>query len=319
MIDPETLPEATAPREHHADFLELSALKSTRGSVSIQEFIRDLKMANATEAIADSEGYDEDREPDDLTEALAEAAFSEIDDRERACGIRSEWYPFKIDSNTVTLRENADTSLYTFLALLSWFGKDAGPAGTNGERLFEEICAKATEAYLGGPDQHVRSFVFGFPRRVLPKGFKAALDTLCAEMGEGSGHRTGRPKLPHEKDAKLDVVAWREFDDKRQGKLIAFGQCATGRDWVGKVIELPSPVDWCTTWMADRPSVWPVRAFFVPHRVDRVNWFDTCVKGGVLYDRCRIASLASGMDENLRTAWAKWSSSVLQRLRGSLA
>ncbi len=317
MIDPDTVPEATAPREHHADFLELSALRSKKNSISIQEFIRDLKMANATEAIADSEGYDEEEEPDDLTEALAEAAFSEVDDRKRACGLSSGWYPFEIGNNTVTLRDNAEASLYTFLALLSWFGKDAGPTGTNGERLFEEVCAKATEAYLGGPHKHVRSFVFGFPRRVLPKGFKAALDALCNEMGEGSGHRPGRPKLPHEKDAKLDVVVWRDFEDKRQGKLIAFGQCATGRDWVGKVIELPSPIDWCTTWMADRPTVWPVRTFFVPHRVDEVNWLDTGIKGGLLYDRCRIASLSSGMDQDLQASWANWSAHVLQKIRGT--
>ncbi len=317
MIDPDTLPEATASRECHADFLELTALRSQKGSVSIQEFVRDLRMANATEAIADSEGYDGEDEPDDLTEALAEAAFSEMEDRNRSCGLNLKWYPFEVSNNTATLREVANSSLYTFLALLSWFGKDAGPPGSNGERIFEEVCAKASEAYLGGPHQQVKSFVFGFPRRVLPKGFKSALDMLCKEMGEGMGHHQGRPKLPDMKDAKLDIVAWREFEDRRQGKLIAFGQCATGRDWVGKVVELPNPIDWCTTWMADRPTVWPVRAFFVPHRVDEVNWFDTGVKGGLLYDRCRITSLALGMDEALQASWSKWSSHVLLKIRGN--
>ncbi len=315
MIDPDTMPEATAPREQHADFLELSALKDKRRSVSIQEFVRDLKMASADEVIADSEAQKDEDQPDDATEALAEAAFSEMEDRSRACGHDSRCYPFEFRGNTVALQATADVSLYTFLALLSWYGKDAGPNGSNGEKLFEEVCAKATEAYLGGPHKHVRSLVFGFPRRVLPRGFKAALDALCFEMGEGISHRAGRPKLPHEKDAKLDIVAWREFDDRRQGKLIAFGQCATGRDWVGKVSELPSPVDWCTTWMADRPVVWPLRAFFVPHRVDHLNWFETGVKGGLLYDRCRIAGLASGTDQTLEESCARWSVHVLRKIR----
>ena len=63
--------------------------------------------------------------------------------------------------------------------------------------------------------------------------------------------------------------------------------------------------------MADRPGVWPVRCFFVPHRIDRTNWFDTCVKGGILLDRCRIASLAAELDANLEAELANWSSHVL--------
>lgn len=318
MIDADAVPEATASRERHADFLEIQAFKSLKRSVSFQEFLGDLRIANATEAIADSEGRDEEDQPDDRAESLAEAAFSEIDDRNRACGHDPKWYPFEVSGNTLTLRENADASLYTFLALLSLCGKDAGPIDMSGERIFEEVCAKATEAYLGGPHRHVRSYVFGFPRPKLPKGFKPALDALCKEMGEGGAHHAGREKLSHQKDAKLDVVAWREFEDRRKGKLIVFGQCATGKNWGGKVMELPDPIDWWTTWIADRPTVRPVRAFFVPHRVDQEEWFDAGVRGGLLYDRCRITSLASGMDPGLQDTWARWSSHVLLGIRKAL-
>jgi hypothetical protein len=34
-------------------------------------------------------------------------------------------------------------------------------------------------------------------------------------MGEGGSHHKGRPKLPDQKDGKLDIVAWKEFEDKR--------------------------------------------------------------------------------------------------------
>ena len=136
-------------------------------------------------------------------------------------------------------------------------------------------------------------------------------------MGDGGCHHKGRPKLPDQKDGKLDIVAWKEFEDKRQGKLITFGQCATGRDWEAKRSELPAAEDWCTNWMADRPAVWPVRSFFVPHRVDRGNWFYTCSLSGILYDRCRIASLASTLDTGLEAKWKKWSSHVLKEIRNS--
>lgn len=316
MIKIDSVPEATAPPEHHADFLELCTLRSGTGSTSIQEFIRDLRIGNATEVVADSEDRDEDYESDDEDEAIAQTAFDELDERRRNFGLHAKSYPFELSETSISLKENGDESLYTFLALLSWCGKDAGPKGTDGERIFEEICAKAAESYLGHHDDgRVRSVVFGFPRRILPAGFSAALDELCKQLGEGGSHRKGRPKLPNQKDGKLDVVAWVEFQDRRQGKLITFGQCATGRNWQEKISELPPPDRWCGHWMDDSPSVLPIRSFFVPHRIERECWSHSCTFGGLLYDRCRIASLASDTDDDIRSRWIKWSSHVLNVLR----
>jgi hypothetical protein len=314
MIQPDSVPEATAPAEFHADFLELCTLRSVNRSVSAQEYIRDLRIGNATEAIADAHDEDPDREDDD-SEDLAQQAFDELDERVRNFGPSSGHYPFEVASNTLSLRVGGDQSLYTFLALLSWFGKDAGPPGTDGEKLFEDVCARAAESYLGMSGGRVTSVVFGFPRRVLARGFAAALDSLCQSMGEGGGHRKGRPKLPDQKDGKLDIVTWVEFHDRRQGKLISFGQCATGRNWGEKISELPPPERWCGHWMADTLTVLPVRSFFVPHRIDRENWSYSGTFGGLLYDRCRIASLASDADDPLRTQWAQWSAHVLHEIR----
>jgi hypothetical protein len=315
MIQPDAVPEATAPPEHHADFLELCTLRSRRQSMSVQEFIRDLRIANATEVIADSNGRDEDDEGDEQAEALAQAAFDEIDARRRSFGSSASWYPFEVTPDSLSLRAGGEEALYTFLALLSWYGKDSGPNNTDGEKIFEEISAKAAEAYLGGPDVRVQSFVFGFPRQVEPKGFREALDKLCDVLGEGGGHHRGRPELPNQKDGKLDIVAWVEFADKREGKLITFGQCATGRNWGQKITELPDSGQWCRYWMAGNPTVSPLRSFFVPHRVERDNWTHTCNFGGILYDRCRIASLASEADTALRMQWSNWSAHVLKGIR----
>ena len=240
MMDPSNPPSPNDPPDEHADFLEFLALKSRSGSVSIHEYIKELKIANADETIADSDpdNYDSDEDLDQ-SEPLAEAAFSEIDDRILSCGKDANHYPFELSSHSLKALQNAERHTYTFLALLSWLGKDAGPRGMNGDKLFEEVCARAAATYLGGPHHQVKWYLFGFPRRVQPKGFRAALDKLCEELGEGRGHHTARPRLPHEKDAKLDVVVWRDFHDRRQGKLITFGQCATGADWVDKVTELP--------------------------------------------------------------------------------
>jgi len=318
MIQPDAVPEATAPPEYHADFLELCTLRSEKRSFSAQEYIRDLRIGNAAETIADANDDDADLDGDEEAEEdLAQQAFDELDERLRNLGPSSGQYPFEVASNTVALRDGGDESLYTFLALLSWFGKDAGPEGMDGEKIFEDVCARAAHAYLGGTGGRVTSVVFGFPRRVLPKGFASALDSLCKSMGEGGGHRKGRAKLPDQKDGKLDIVSWIEFHDRRQGKLISFGQCATGRNWDKKISDLPPPDRWCGYWMADTPTALPVRSFFVPHRIDRDSWSYSSFFGGILYDRCRIASLASGGDEPLRIQWVEWSAHVLRVMRGA--
>lgn len=316
MIRTDSVPEATAPAEHHADFLELCALRSESRSVSFQTFISDLRICNSTEAVADSADPGQEPEFDEQDEALAQAAFDELDERRRNFGDRAAFYPFEISGTSLNLKEDAEQSLYTFLALLSWFGKDAGPNGWDGEKVFEDICAKACESYFGAQfNGRVRSVVFGFPRRVLPRSFGPALDELCASIGEGAGHHKGRPRLPDQKDAKLDIVSWIEFHDRRQGKLISFGQCATGRNWTEKITELPSPDRWCGHWMSETPTVLPIRAFFVPHRIERDNWSHSCTFGGILYDRCRIASLVDSGASELRSQWSAWSSHVLDCLR----
>jgi hypothetical protein len=317
MIQTDSAPEATASSEDHADYLELSVLRSISGSYSLQEFVRDLRIGNAAEVIADATDQEEGQ-VDEESEALGQAAFDELDERRRNFGEFAEHYPFVVSDTTLTLKPDGEKSLYTFLALLSWYGLDAGAAGTSGEQIFEDVCAKAAESYLGGEKNRAKSHVFGFPRRVLPAGFASALDKLCKDMGEGVGHHKGRAKLPDQKDGKLDIVAWLEFADNRQGKVITFGQCATGKNWEKSSKEcVLQPAPWCSYWMEENPSHVPFRSFFVPHRIERENWYYTCIFGGVLYDRCRIASLASSVTGALRNKWIGWSDHVLKKIKGT--
>ncbi len=315
MIDPSALPAATAPVEHHADFVELDILRSRHQRMSIASYMRVLDSAAASEILADSEDEPLGQWMDTAAESLAESVFAELDERFNACGKDAECYPFELGADSVAARTNAADSVYTFLALLSWFGKDAGPRDLDGEKLFEEVCAMACKSYLGWPHPNVRSAVFGFPRRLAPRGFADAVDELCRALGEGRGCHKNRRLVRTQKDAKLDVVAWREFSDHREGKVILFGQCATGQDWRNKMTELPPPVDWCRYWMLDAPAVSPIRCFFVPHRIERQRWVHACLLGGIVFDRCRIAGLAQRASSELKAEWTAWSRHVLGRLR----
>lgn len=300
-----TIPQATATAypEHLADWIELTALASKDGRASIQDLRSAIRRSGTTDALeefVDAATYNTDPRSE-RSETIAEDAFGDVELRARACG---DAYPFTVESRHIEVRNGGLDSIYAFLLLLSRYGKDAGPKGTSGAQLFEDVCSAAAAAYFGGDDASAHSRVFGFPRRILPKGFENALDTLCREMGEGGGCSSS-PRSRDQKDGKLDVVAWTEFPDGQQGKLVAFGQCATGDNWLDKATET-QPDHFCTLWMREAIRPQPIRLFFVPHRIDRTLWREVSVKGGIPFDRCRIAALAGQLDATTVSSCAAW-------------
>jgi hypothetical protein len=226
---------------------------------------------------------------DDASYPIAERAFAAVEERARSCGENTRAYPFELGESFLRLRQDGSHSVYVFLLLLSAKMAQAQPS-KEAISLFEELAAAAAANYFGAPQAGVGSAVFGFPRRMMARQFPKALDELCKKMGEGVGH-ADRPRTKAQKDAKLDVVAWRHFADGRVGKLIAFGQCATGANWRGKLTEL-QPKNFIRLWMREAPVVEPLRMFFTPERVEEGLWLESAVNGGILFDRCRIAAFA---------------------------
>lgn len=304
----------TDPIEDLADWLEIRTFRDRDGNCSHVDLLKALHISGTADALNEEDETGEAQisggEP---YEAAVESAFTEIEDRFNACGAVCGMYPFVLEEDYIALAKDTRNSVYTFLLLLSRYGQRIGSkSAKDGAKLFEEVCAKAAEEYLGGAHIAIKSFVFGFPRRGLPAGFKKALQKLCDELQEGGGPRD-RPNSPNQKDAGLDIVAWRNFDDARPGKLITFGQCATGNNWNEKLSDL-QPYNWCEFWMRDRPAVTPVRMFFVPHRVSQKNWLLSSFSGGILFDRCRIARHSNLIEKPLRKELAIWSKGVLHKI-----
>lgn len=303
-------PAATADVTELADYLELHTLVARDGTMSFIDLARDLKRTGTAEPL-DADDDDpasafSDRGEED-SQRPAEDAFSEIEDRSTAC---AGTYPYKLTKAHVERRARFERSLYVFMLLLTRFGHQAGPAGSHPERLFEDICTVAARNYLGGAACGVQAETFGFPRRLLPKGFRKALDALCAKVGDMTPNND-EPKAGDQKDAKLDIVAWRPFPDRRLSTLIAFGQCAVGDDDT-KANEL-QPGNWAKKWLRQHPPVNPVRLFFVPYRVPLRDLKHLSIDAGVVFDRCRIAALSSGTSRNVLDACAAWSTSVIRR------
>jgi hypothetical protein len=290
VFNPNIPPAASDSPEELADWLEYSALLAADRDASIWDLARILNRSGSADGFEDPEDTEYvDAGNDDASYQIAERAFGAIEERLRSFGDSCASYPFELGDSFIRLRQGGAEAVYTFLLLLSAKMAQA-PPHKDAIRLFEDLAAAAAANYFGAPQPGVGSAVFGFPRRMLARQFPKALDELCRQMGEGVGH-VDRPRTKAQKDAKLDVVAWRHFADGRLGKLIAFGQCATGANWRGKLTEL-QPKNFVRLWMRESPVVEPLRMFFTPERVGESLWLETTVNGGILFDRCRIAALA---------------------------
>ena len=226
---------------------------------------------------------------------------------ETAAGIRTEIeyrsrhargeYPFRFRGSSLERRGGSSglsASTYAFclmLSAISW--EDKKVRGYFPERIFEEVSCQAAEAYLGG-----KSLRFGWPRKGggIPSDFGQAVARLCKRIGEGDGYcdcdATGE-----EKNAGLDVVAWRPVDD-RPGKLVLFGACATGRNWESKLGEL-HPLSFCNTYFRRPITLAPAKAFFTPQVVPQRRWRRYTGDAGMLFDRCRLSRLVPQLPDNV--------------------
>jgi hypothetical protein len=300
-------PVVSDPAELHADWLELYALTVADGSSSYEDLVGVLRRNGSVDGVDDRAVPDRGSE---ITQSVADAAFAELDTRARACG---DGYPFSITDQSISVRSDVKSSPYLFCLLLSHAGVKAGPRNIKAATHFEELCARAAEEYLGGDAVGVGSYHFGFPRRIGPSGFADALDELCARLGEGSGTKQ-HPRLRHQKDAKLDVVAWRAFPDTRRGKLVAFGQCAAGDEFDIKATELVSR-RFTVMWMKDPLLLDPLRFFFVPRCLEDYEWEATTLADVILFDRCRITSMLEHrpLPSDLAKRTTNWCQFVLRQ------
>jgi len=218
---------------------------------------------------------------------LASEVVIELERRVRAA---ADSYPFVFDEGRVL---QARTNLleflpYIFCLYISYFGwKPEGGDELDPRLMFEELSSLAAAEFVMGD-----VCLFGTSRRKNGvTNFTQAVEDLCIRLGEG-GPAIARPALSPQDD-HLDLVAWREFPDRRQSKLVLFGQCATGENWTEKLSELQPDTFW-SFWISG-PHISPLlRAFFMPHRVyEDDRWEHHAISAGILFDRCRVSLFAA--------------------------
>lgn len=290
-------PKAITDSVELADWLELKALSSRDGNASKGDLAGLLRRAG---------GYDPAKEADEV-ERLCLAVFSELDTRPKAAG---DSYPFIIKPGLIRVRAQALAKYpaYIFcLCLSAWRWMNAKERPENARQLFEDLSCFVAKNYLGG-----EVFRFASPRESPFKEFSKAVEHVCDVLGEGTGYRSDQPPAA-KKDDTLDVVAWKTFPDTRFGKIVIFGQCASGGDWLAKRSEL-QPSVFIDQWIEPDFTVDCVRAFFIPHRMRTDVWKETVRRAGIPFDRCRVSYWAH-QDGPLpkRQKLVAWSKSVIPR------
>lgn len=309
-------PSLTDSRSERADFLELSALFSSRGRSGGATLLGVLDLSDdraVQEKVFDEiDGTNLDEDIVEATRELAVAkTFEELDYRQTSGGAA---YPFLIDARTQTvIFQGMDPAqpgrqIYVFCLLTSGLRSLQLQGGDELNSIKQEIannfqiCAcLAAGGFLAG---NVSSF--GFPR-ATGDAFLPALRNTFMRFGVGTVRTEVPDGLPEKlKDGGIDVIAWRELPDKMPGKLYLIGQTASGANWRAKsVAEYISQLD---AWFTEIPAKYTTPAMFIPfplqHEMDepkrdpfpmalkRRFWYEE--RGfGIIFDRIRISHLAN--------------------------
>ena len=293
------VPSPRADTHELGDFVEL--LSWRQGSVSATTVIQDLGRLAENEY---SEGVPEEEE----IPIEVEDAFREI---ERRIEASNGGYPFEFNANGTVLypirgSDEARNVVYKYMLLSTRLdmNKSRIHAGLDGTELLERLAAVVARQYLGG---RAESMIFGTSED--SSDFPAKIDILCQMLEEGGGFVERGAGARRMKDDKLDVVAWTPFADRREGKLIAFGQCKTGTNWKSQVTQI-QPDNFCSKWFRDQPTLIPVRMFFISEALSSVDWRNESVDAGLLFDRCRIVDFCSGLDSDLLLSLRHWTTAA---------
>jgi len=303
-------PPASADAETLADWIEVCAVVDTDRRCSREDLVSALRISGGIDAF--EELGPEGDIGSEATQALAESALEIVENRAEILG--AAHYPFALSPGSVKASEDASEEgrIYQFLLLSSYFSGELGASNAEYTRLFEDIAAVAAKDYLGG-SARAEVYQMGHPRRSgQPSKFAEAVTEMCAKMHDGGVVRD-RPQISDMKDAKLDIAAWIPTPDRRQGKLIGFGQCATGRNWRDKLSEL-QPDPWCALWITDRFAVLPIRMFFIPHMISSADWLFISYEAGMIFDRVRITAHANDLPASVTKRVDSWLEIALQKV-----
>jgi hypothetical protein len=232
-----------------ADWLEILALArpqqfATDGDIVTPNDILEDRAAAAADEDLGPPGEDPDI-LDPATERALDAVFEEIASRKR---ILASAYPFdlKVEKRRLNISVSAQSAdelvenvRAIYIACLYMTGVRGGLINAKTAKLKADpdignafqICATiAAAGYMSGD-----AYWFGHPRPDQTP-FMDAVKKLAGLLQATAAPLAPQGETLYAKDGGIDVVAWRDHHDGRPAKLIMYGQCASGMDWIGKPV-----------------------------------------------------------------------------------
>ena len=171
--------------------------------------------------------------------------------------------------------------------------------------LLEEITEAALAHFWG---QGGSALSFGYPsKHGRPEAFDQAVVWLAGKIGLEAG-RGYRP--PRRKDGGVDVVAWRQFADRRPGFPVALAQCTIQAETFTKTTDIDLRL-WAS-WLAMDSD--PLSLLVIPGTIRSAgpDWRQLATVVMVIY-RIRLMDLIGrGSDDPGDLGWATETTAALR-------
>ena len=253
---------------------------------------------------------------------LVENAFAELRRRRKCLSLSS---PFEIENDKIVkIKEWTAVPAYAFclaLACAKWYPEWASSLVRKGRtrpdyseqgHLFEQITELAFKKLLPG-------------WKVLRTGWSPDNTLKIKQVVENVSQFLREPAMEiapwmssEAKEAGLDIVCCRDFNDARAGLPTIFVQCASGKHSEHK-LKTPDEKEWGK--VINFTAVFPHRSFVTPFVFTDAEFKRTANKvDGLLLDRVRLLSAGDDGDEWLPkpliknlSKWVKFRIEKLQR------
>lgn len=225
-------------------------------------------------------------DPPKVPEDYAREIFEEMTERARLLGGS---YPFDVDGVTLTPNNIKRNSSYLFCLGLNFFNEI--PLHIRSTE-FEGLVKSAAEKYFRGDAVRI-----GAPWRTgTITDYRALLQTvsnLIPDLGPPI-----RENAPDGGDAGWDIVVVNNFADRKFSRIIALGNCATGKtDWRKKGMEVQPTFFW--TFFTREPQNSNVCLTFiaVPFLMTDEEKLRKIAATCIAFDRIRICEHTPSMSE----------------------
>lgn len=204
-------------------------------------------------------------------------------------------YPFLVDEVALIMKDDAYSSIYTMLLLLSrptnlmsW--QTTTPSQDELD-VFESIVCIALCNYLGNDSE---ALPFGWPSKFgRPENFNEAIIWLASKIGVATGPLY---RSPRRKDGGVDIVIWRRFSDNRTGFQIGLVQCTLQQNYVAKSRDIDLRL-WSGWLQLERD---PITFLAIPKSVPGDEHWNEASANSIVFERVRLAQFyMNELDEQM--------------------